>query len=912
MKDIPSEASHSEEDAVPLVLPLAALDRSKLSVGGGKAANLGELIQAGFRVPAGFCITTTAYERLAASAGLDTFLSGLEAVSREDSAERRETFTAMRTALCQTPLPREVVKAITNCYQMLSAGSPIPVAVRSSATAEDLPGASFAGQQETFLNVIGIEALLAAVQRCFASLWTDRAALYRASLGIDPRSVRLAVVVQRMVQAEVAGVLFTANPLSGKRREAVIDANPGLGEAVVSGATNPDHFVVHTTTGEMVERHLGSKQVVIQVDASGGTRTLEADTDPGHFCLADEQIHALVALGTHVEARFGTPQDIEWAIAASGQIELLQARPITTLFPLPAGAPPTDEELRVYLAFGVQQGTYRPFTPLGLSALRLFTSGLLTLIGHAPPDLLSGPNFVREAASRPFFEVTEALRNSFGRRFLIEALREAEVHAATSFERLVTDPRLRLRPMHRLAFVRAFAFLLARTRLLWYLLQALIAPKVATRRVERFVQQLRNAPKVTASADATAHLAKAERLLLSCLQVAFRASPVMLAGMQSFALARRLLGDLASESECQTILGGSPTNPTTQMNLALFRLSKVIQADASSLHVLQQTPAKQIAHDYQQGRLPAPLQQAVTRFLEEYGHQSVSELDLGVARWSEDPTYVFDLLIGYVGMHESVQTPDRQLQRASDAARAMIVTLSQRARKASWLRGWLVRWCLERAHALAGFREMTRFVIGLQLAQARALILSVGEAVCQAERLAETTDVFFLTFPEIHAALLGADHRASVSARRAIFARELLRRHVPLVLLSDGTEPTAVPTPRDHTSALRGTPASPGRVTAPARVILDPEAAQLAPGEILVAPSTDPAWTPLFLKASGLVMEVGGAMAHGAIVAREYGLPAVVGVRGVTQQIATGSLITLDGTEGLVIIEEPSSPQQRW
>src|SRR6266567_827030 len=356
----------SMSSAAALVVPLETLDRTSLPVAGGKAANLGELIRAGFAVPAGFCVTTTAYARVSARAGLDTYLSGLEATERSDSARQIELAAAIRTALNETPLP---------------------------------PEASFAGQQETFLNVIGTEALITAIQRCFASLWTDRATQYRASLGIAPRSVRLAVVVQRMVEAEVAGVLFTANPLTGKRREIVIDANPGLGEAVVSGATNPDHFVVQTMTGEIVERRLGDKQVLIQAAAGGGVQKIEAGASPTSACLSDEQIRALAALGAGVEALYETPQDIEWAIDASGQIFLLQARPITTLFPLPAGTPSTDEELRVYLAFGVQQGTYRPFTPMGLSALRLLASGFLTLIGFPLRDPLAGPRFVTEAAS---------------------------------------------------------------------------------------------------------------------------------------------------------------------------------------------------------------------------------------------------------------------------------------------------------------------------------------------------------------------------------------------------------------------------------------------------------------------------------------------------------------------------------
>jgi len=900
------EPESTSSDA-PLVVPLDRLDRTSLPVAGGKAANLGELIQAGFVVPAGFCVTTAAYERLSTLAGLDTYLAGREAADRSDSARQIELATANRTALIQTAMPPEVIEAITRAYQSLSAGSPVPVSVRSSATAEDLPEASFAGQQETLLNVIGIEAVLAAVQRCFASLWTDRATQYRSSLGIAPGSVRLAVVVQRMVEAEVAGVLFTANPLTGKRRQAVIDANPGLGEAVVSGATNPDHFVVQTATGEIVERHLGDKQIIIRAAAGGGTERIEAGASRARACLSDEQLHTLAALGARVETLYGTPQDIEWAIDAYGQVFLLQARPITTLFPLPESAPSTDEDLRVYLAFGVQQGTYRPFTPMGLSALRLLASGFLALIGSPLRNPLIGPRFVVEAASRPFFDVTAALRSPFGRRFLLEAMREAEVHAAASFEQLVNDPRLSLRTMSRRAFGRALVLLLARTNLLWYLLQAFFAPQAANRRVQRFVEHLHKASQVDARDDAAARLAEAERLLLRCLHLAFRVSPVMLAGMQSFALARRLLGELATESECLIILGGSPTNPTTQMNLALWSFSQKIREHASSRQLLQSLPPERLAQDYQQGRLPAPLQQGLARFLQEYGHQSVCELDLGVPRWSEDPSYVLALLTGYLDVEEGTAAPDLQLQRARRAAHEMIATLADRARQKYRIRWRLVRFLLWRAHTLAGFREMTRFFAGLLLAQARQLLRLVGEELARAGRLNEAADIFFLTLSEVHAALSGADLRERVRDLQATFARELRRRYVPLVLLSDGTEPlTQMQKGQSavrEAGTLQGTPASPGRVTAIARVVLDPHDAHLEPGEILVAPSTDPGWTPLFLKASGLVMEVGGAMAHGAIVAREYGLPAVVGVAGATERIATGSRLTLDGTTGAVLIE---------
>src|SRR5439155_13245325 len=251
------------------------------------------------------------------------------------------------------------------------------------------------------------------------SLWTDRAVSYRESLGLDQRSVRLAVVVQRMVESAVAGVLFTANPLTGKRRQAVIDANPGLGEAVVSGATNPDHFVVNTATGEIIERRLGDKRVVISGTAGGGTLRSEASDGSKEACLTDDQIRSLAELGAHVEAYYGSPQDTEWAIDPEGVLWLTQSRPITTLYPLPAHAPTSEDVLRVYFSLNVFQGVYRPFTPAGLSTFRLIGSGIAAGFGYPQPDPLGGPPVLIEAGQRLFLDVTLALRNPLGRRAFI-------------------------------------------------------------------------------------------------------------------------------------------------------------------------------------------------------------------------------------------------------------------------------------------------------------------------------------------------------------------------------------------------------------------------------------------------------------------------------------------------------------
>jgi len=423
-----------QDEERELVLPFPAIGLSSVAVAGGKAANLGELTQAGFPVPPGFCVTTAAYALVAEEAGLEPLLVELAAVGADDAMQLADGASAVRSRLLAAPMPASVAEAIRKAYPELAQDSMVPLAVRSSATTEDLPNASFAGQQETYLNIIGLEALLDAVQRCWASLWTERAVSYRASLGIDPRAVRLAVAVELLVDATVAGVLFTADPLTGRRRQVVIDANPGLGEAVVSGAVNPDHFVVQTTTRQITQRRLGEKLLAVRATAGGGTEHVELTTGKTEACLTDEQIRALAALGARVEAHYGAPQDIEWAIDASGKLWLVQSRPITTLYPLPDSAPESDEVLRVYFCVNVIQGVYGPLTPMGIAVLRLSGSGIAGVFGLAPSDPLRGPAILVEAGGRLFLDVTSALRTAIGRRFLLAVAQIGEAPSVALFQ----------------------------------------------------------------------------------------------------------------------------------------------------------------------------------------------------------------------------------------------------------------------------------------------------------------------------------------------------------------------------------------------------------------------------------------------------------------------------------------------
>ena len=891
-----------DKQSAELVLPLRAVGRDWLPVVGGKAANLGELIRAGLPVPPGFCVTSAAYELVSGGAGLRPILSDLTRTPPGDAARLAQLAAMARSALLEAPVPTGVAGAIRGAHRELGDGE--PMAVRSSATAEDLPIASFAGQQDTYLNVVGEEALLDAVRRCWASLWTERAVGYRAANGIDHGGVRLAAAVQRMVEAEVAGVLFTANPLTGKRRQAVIDASPGLGEAVVSGAVNPDHFVVDTARGEIVERRLGDKRVAIHAAAGGGTRQVELAEDEVPS-LTDDQILALAKVGARVEAHYGQPQDTEWAIDPGGKLWLLQARPITTLFPLPAGAPATDDErLRAYFSFNVAQGVYRPLTPMGVQAFRLIGSSVAALFGSAPGDRYAGPAFLVEAAGRLFFDVTPLLRSGLGRRLFERLARAGEARTAPILRRLAADGRLALVATPLWPALRFVLLFLIRGRVPLHAARAIFRPAAARARVESLPAELAALGAVPPNAGAAERLAAVERLLTDGPpRVVPGIAPVFATGMGAYALAGKLLGDLAEDSERQAVLRALPHNPTTEMDLALWALAQRVRAEPAVAQTVGGTPPESLARAYHSGNLPPRLQVGLSDFLRAYGHRAVAEIDLGLPRWSEDPTYVLGVLANYLRLDDPGLAPDAQFRRAAREAEEMAGELTRRAARRGRLRAVLVGWLLRRARGLAGLREAPKFSLVLMLARARALLWPVGEELARAGRLEKGGDVFFVTLPEARAALSGRDLRPEVRARRAGYERELRRRRVPRLLLSDGSEPAEAPgSAGAGGDALRGSPASAGVVTAKARVILDPTGAHLEPGEVLVAPSTDPGWTPLFLTAGGLVMEMGGAMSHGAVVAREYGIPAVVGVPDATERIATGQRIEVDGSAGTVAL----------
>jgi pyruvate,water dikinase len=887
----------NETRSASAILPLDTPEVT-LSLVGGKGINLTRLARAGFSVPGGFLVTTEAYRSFVASNDLESFiLSTASAAPADDPAALEEASAAIRERFAGGRIPADLETALREAYAGL--GEP-PVAVRSSATAEDLPEMSFAGQQDTILNVVGAESLLEAVVHCWSSLWTARAIGYRARNDIPPQDVTLAVVVQVMAEARASGVLFTANPLNGKRTEIAIDAGLGLGEALVSGQLEPDHYVV-AADGRILEKTLGSKGLSIRPRPQGGTVTVEEDA-AGDQALPDTAITSLARLGRQVAELYGTPQDIEWAWDGE-QHHLLQTRPITSLFPVPEGLSP--EPLRLMLSFGAVQGMLDPITPLGRDGLRGLFAGGAALFGlrYAPEDL----PVLQTSAERLFIDLTELARHPIGRRLLRAALPNIEPGGYGALEPLWDDPRLST-SRSLLAARGALRAIPLALRIFVRLVPTLFRPE---RSRERMQQQLdafiaEAEAKSRAARTLKEHLAWIERLLERAFPfVATRIGPRLQLGIGSLILLTRLCARLSDEHDALEMTRGLPHNVTTEMDLVLWQTARSIRDDPQAKQLFEGSDAEALAARYLEGTLPRAAQLAVAEFMERYGMRGVGEIDLGRARWREDPTPIMQVLSSYLQIEGAEQAPDMMFERGAAAAGAAIDRMveAMRATRGGWLRSRLVRWAARRMRALAGLRETPKFTIMRLAGIARASLLESGGELSAAGVLARPDDLFFLRMAELRALAAGktGDWQARIEERRELRRRELRRAQIPRFLLSDGQAFfEGLGSDVDAGGGFAGSPVSPGVVEGVVHVLLDPHGASLAPGEILVCPATDPGWTPLFLAAGGLVMEVGGLMTHGAVVAREYGIPAVVGVHDATTRLRTGQRIRVDGSTGRI------------
>jgi rifampicin phosphotransferase len=904
-----------------------------LATVGGKGANLAELTRSGFAVPPGFIVTTDAYNEFVEANSLGPELHRLaDSVTPHDTASLARVSDEIRALFSRASVPDEVRAAIVKAYAELSAAvmsevaptdaalrasalslepsvaPPMPVAVRSSATAEDLPELSFAGQQETYLNRIGAEAVCDSVKACWSSLWTARALGYRARNQVAQDDLALAVVVQQMIAAESSGVAFTANPLTGHRREIVIDASLGLGEAVVAGQVEPDHYVVDSEQWRISSIKLGGKAISIVPKAGGGTQVLEQE-NAGRQALTDEQVLSLARLAQAVADQFGSPQDIEWAWA-NEQFYLLQARPVTSLYPLPPSSH-NEEALHAYLNFNAIQGMMEPVTPLGYGVFQLALC------------LICRPSDLPRVGGRLFVDITGLARDMRLRKILLAVLAGADPGARQTVMRLISEGRfapkqpLAQQARGRRSLVGKLKGLRGALRLLYGARYIFGRAVVAMRKPEE--ARVRAIAAAEAFLDTVKEHARQSNDLSSCLsaleadvksfplKLTAQMVPAILPAMLIMGLVNRWLVNwlgLKPGTGLQ-LMRGLPGNATTEMSLKLWKLAQTIRSDPQALAVFRDTQADALAASYAQRSLPSGIQEQLEEFFDEYGMRGFAEIDIGRPRWREEPAFVLQMLIGYLRLEDLSAAPDAVFERgAAEAARLKEECLARlRGGLYGFVRARKLNKAIRLMRVLGGMRELPRIYFTRIISIYRPLLLDYGEKLVARGELLAAEDIFFVPVEQLRRFADGEalSLKPIVAAERAEYDREQARRQVPRLLLSTGESFYGGLSQEDSTDFV-GDAVSPGVVEGRVRVVLDPQGVSLEPGEILVCPSTDPGWTPLFLMAGGLVTEMGGLVTHGSVVAREYGIPAVVGVRRATELLQTGWRVRLDGSAGRVTV----------
>lgn len=864
------------------MLGFEEIGRTNIAEVGGKGAHLGELSRIdGIRVPGGFCVTTDAFRRVVAeSPAVGERLEPLSRVDPEDRSAIRALSAEIRRLIENLPMPDEVAAAIGAALARL--GEHDAYAVRSSATAEDLPGASFAGQQDSYLNVTGRDAIVAHVRRCWASLFTERAVTYRRHNGFDDRDVRMAVVVQRMVPAEAAGVVFTADPVTSNRKVATVEAVWGLGEALVSGLAGGDVFTVRDD--RVVTRAVATKRRAVQASPGEGTREVTVDQEwRTRPALTDAQIVRLVRLGRRIEAHFGRPQDIEWCLAGD-DLHVVQSRPITTVFPVPETG---DQDNHLYVSVGHQQMMTDAIKPLGLSFWQATT---------ARP--------MYEAGGRLFVDVAPVLATPAGRKALIGTLGKSDVLVRDAL-RTVLDRGdfIRTRPDEAAGTPPPVGSAPSTIETDPAVVAELIADGRAS--VARLRREIRDLSGPALLDFIMADIDELKRILSDR-----RSHQAIMAGMEAaWWLNDHIEQWLGEKNAADTIAQSVPHNVTSQMGLALLDVADAIRPYPDVVEFLQRVVDEGREDDGVLDELAGlaggpRAHDAIQGYLDEHGMRCTGEIDITRTRWSERPATLLPAILGNIrnfepgagkrrfeqGRQESLRKEDELLTR--------LRALPDGERKAAETKRMI-----DRVRTFAGYREYPKYGMISRYFEYKMALLREAERLVRSGVLREKEDLFYLRLPEFHDVVRTnvADDELIRERREAFRSQQALTP--PRVLTSDGEVITGAYRRDDvPPGALPGLPVSAGTVEGRARVIVDMARADLAPGDILVTAYTDPSWTPLFVAVDGLVTEVGGLMTHGAVIAREYGLPAVVGVERATRLIRDGQRIRVNGTDGHVQI----------
>jgi rifampicin phosphotransferase len=866
------------------VVSFQEMDKTQLLLVGGKGLNLGELAKIhGIQVPEGFCVTTKAFQKaLKQNEAFRAMLDQLTLMKAEERDRIREISSRIRKIIMEAEIPSDVEKAVA--HYLARFGNEHAYAVRSSATAEDLPHASFAGQQETYLNIIGKEAILRHISKCWASLFTDRAVIYRMLNGFDHSQVHLSVIVQRMVFPQASGILFTADPVTSNRKLQSIEAGFGLGEALVAGLASADCYKVQED--KIVEKRIATKKWAIYGLKEGGTETRQIDPDQQKIpALTDQQIFRLARIGRQIEAYFGCPQDIEWCLA-DDTFYIVQSRPITTLYPIPET---NDPGYRVYVSVGHQQMMTDPIKPLGLSFFLLTT--------RAP---------MRAAGGRLFVDVTQMLFSPDRREMLLDTM---EQHDPLMKDALMTI-------IERDEFIKSFPKD-AKEQSLGKINKGILSagfqgqiendPTVVSdlmKRTQTAIEELKHNIRKKSGPDLFDFILEDIRQLQKLLSDP-QSIRVIRAGLDASSWINEKMNKwLGEKNAADTLSQSVPNNITSEMGLALLDVADVIRPYPKVIHYLQHVKDDRFLDELVKFDGGREVREAFLAFLNKYGMRCPGEIDITRTRWSENPTALLPMILRNVKNFEpgaGKRKFEQGRQEALKKEQALLGRLKQlpdgerkaeeTKRMISLLRNFI------------GFREYPKYGMMNRYFIYKQALLKEAEQLLQAKVIREKEDIYYLTFEELREVVRTNKLDYRIISKRKDEYKRYENLTPPRVITSDG-EIIAGKYKWENlpAEAIAGLPVSAGVAEGRARVILNMEDADLEEGDILVTTFTDPSWTPLFVSIKGLVTEVGGLMTHGAVIAREYGLPAVVGVENATKLIKDGQRIRVNGTDGYIEI----------
>ncbi|MEK4691141.1 phosphoenolpyruvate synthase [Bacillus sp. FSL W8-1202] len=862
-----------------LVLGLHEIEKTQFSLVGGKGLHLGELSKIqGIQVPEGFCVTTVGYQKaIEQNETLQELLDQLAMLKVEDRDQIGNISRKIRQIIMEVDIPSDVVKAVAHYLSQF--GEEHAYAVRSSATAEDLPHASFAGQQDTYLNIIGVDAILQHISKCWASLFTDRAVIYRMQNGFDHSQVYLSVIVQRMVFPQASGILFTADPITSSRKVLSIDAGFGLGEALVSGLVSADCYKVQD--GQIIDKRIATKKLAIYGRKEGGTETHQIDSDQQKAqTLTDEQILQLARIGRQIEAHFGQPQDIEWCLARD-TFYIVQSRPITTLFPIPEAS---DQENHVYISVGHQQMMTDPIKPLGLSFFLLTTA--------AP---------MRKAGGRLFVDVTHHLASPDSREVFLKGMGQHDqllkdalmtIIKRRDFIKSIPNDKTAPNPSRGNADMPA---------------QVENDPTIVSDLIESSqtsIEELKQNIQTKSGSDLFRFILEDIQELKKILFNPESSVVIRTAMNASLWINEKMNEWLGEKNAADTLSQSVPHNITSEMGLALLDVADVIRPYPEVIDYLQHVKDDNFLDELAKFDGGSKTRDAIYDYLSKYGMRCTGEIDITRTRWSEKPTTLIPMILNNINSSEP-NASHRKFEQGRQEALKKEQELLDRLKQLpdGEQKAKETKRMIDIIRNFSGFREYPKYSMINRYFVYKQALLKEAEQLIEAGVIHEKEDIYYLTFEELHEVVRTHKLDYQIISTRKDEYTLYEKLSPPRVITSDGEIVTGE-YKRENlpAGAIVGLPVSSGVIEGRARVILNMEDADLEDGDILVTSFTDPSWTPLFVSIKGLVTEVGGLMTHGAVIAREYGLPAVVGVENAAKLIKDGQRIRVHGTEGYIEI----------